>query len=151
MALATYIITPSMVPSVICLDVASGVSLPLLPFWLPTEPLLHQVKAAVWSPDGSTLVYVPETDKQASPDLEFWSQLVTMPVGGGSHRVLDSRSSDDKVIGTDIAWSNDGKLLAYSLYPWDGPELSPTMRVVDAVTGQVKVTVANATGASWSQ
>jgi Tol biopolymer transport system component len=142
---------------VMCLDATTGKRSLMPSFWLPSSPqpdVPYAVRSAAWSPDGSRVAYVTTTEWPSIPEQPrvIWSQLVVMPVTGGSHIVLDSRITSDSgcYISWDVAWSGDGKLLAYDLSPWPGSGDSQ-LRIVDAATGEAKASTANAGDAAWSQ
>jgi hypothetical protein len=149
--MTTYTMSSSVAPSTVCVNVSTRERVALPPFWVPDERLGYLVKSAVWSPEGSELAYVPTSDKHMLPDFETLTDVVTMPVAGGSHTLLDSYSSVQSAIGLGIAWSRDGSKLVYEVYGPMGSDDPPQLRIVDAVSGQVSAVVANAQQPSWDQ
>ncbi len=85
-------------------------------FTLPTEggqvkelstgmPFVHH---ACFSPDGKKIAFVGEQEQQK----DVWTySIYTMPAEGGSPQKLSSES--DNVEGAQIAWSPDGRYLAF--------------------------------------
>jgi Tol biopolymer transport system component len=61
-----------------------------------------------WSPDGKTIAFVSYRKNEKNT---FLSHIYTIPAEGGQVRQLTSES--DRVAWSTIAWSPDGKLLAY--------------------------------------
>jgi Tol biopolymer transport system component len=85
-------------------------------FTLPTEGgevtelatgLRHELYYPCWSPDGRQIAFV----SQEWPGAGLINSIYTMPAEGGSPRKLTSES--DNVDEGQIAWSPDGKYLAY--------------------------------------
>jgi Tol biopolymer transport system component len=64
-----------------------------------------------WSPDGKTIAYVRKRTDKANSTGFRGVNICTVPVNGGEPKVLTSDS--DSVKSCPIAWSPDGRLIAY--------------------------------------
>ena len=103
------------------------------------------VSQPCWSPDGKAIAFVgsEETSKK-----DVWlSQIYTMPAEGGKPRRLTS--PEDRVLEAKIAWSPDGKHIAYysmdndlRLVPLDG---GPSRVLLKSLEGRLRYF-----GLAWS-
>jgi Tol biopolymer transport system component len=99
-------------------------------------PFVHH---ACLSPDGKQIAFIGEQEQQK----DVWTyNIYTMPAEGGSPRRLSSES--DNVEGAQIAWSPDGKYLAFQT--GDGK-----IRLLPAEGGSSQILVEGLKGpGSWS-
>jgi Tol biopolymer transport system component len=95
-----------------------------------------------WSPDGKTIAFVSYRKNEKNA---FLSHIYTIPAVGGEVRQLTSES--DGVAWSTIAWSPDGKLLAYFS--------KEAVRIIPAVGGESRDAVKTGpinphSGLAWS-
>ena len=87
-----------------------------------------------WSPDGKTIAFVRAKDNpnmtEALKDANIW----LVPTAGGEPRQLTSKS--DAFVAGSIAWSPDGRLLAYFSADKEWSEESMSLRVIPVDGGQ---------------
>ncbi len=96
-----------------------------------------------WSPDGNSIAFISGEKKEENG---FVSHIYTIPAEGGEVRQLTSES--DRVAWSTIAWSPDGKFLAYF-------SKDLTVKVIPAAGGEsrdvVKVgPIDSHSGLAWS-
>jgi Tol biopolymer transport system component len=107
----------------------------------------HGDKNPCWSPDGKFIAYTRAEQKQINEEtVSFWN-IYTIPSQGGAPKRITS-ALPDKVYGTSIDWSPDGKWIAY--YSHDDE-----IRIIPAESGESRVVVDKVEcnyyfGLSWS-
>jgi hypothetical protein len=136
------------------IDVRSRAVVAPLPFWLPEDSSSKRyvVTWAVWSPDGAQMAYVLSLEDYSLLGRDVPSYLVTMPVVGGSHAVLDSSDSLDRWIMGAVTWSRDARFVAYVVeHNSDDWQSSYELRIIDSRTGAVVAEIADAYSPAWSR
>ena len=100
-----------------------------------------------WSPDGKLIAFTRAEQKQIDQEtVSFWNIYVIPSQGGAPKRITSAQP--DKVYGTSIDWSPDGKWIAY--YSHD-----EEIRVIPAESGESRIVVDKLEcnyhfGLSWS-
>jgi len=108
------------------------------PTQLTNAPAPQSDKFPCWSPDGKAIAFVRTRNSQNIIERFTEADIFILPAAGGEPRQLTAEP--DMVAFGSIAWSPDGRLLAYfALNPeWPSPE-ETTIRVIPAEGGQSRV------------
>jgi Tol biopolymer transport system component/beta-lactamase regulating signal transducer with metallopeptidase domain len=108
------------------------------PRQLTSAPAPQSDKFPCWAPDGKAIAFVRTRDSQNIIKLFTEADIFILPAAGGEPRQLTAEH--DMVAFGSIAWSPDGKLLAYfALNPeWPSPE-ETTIRVISTEGGNSRV------------
>jgi Tol biopolymer transport system component len=108
------------------------------PTQLTNAPAPYSDKFPCWSPDGMAIAFVRTRNSQNIIERFTEADIFILPAAGGEPRQLTAEH--DMVAFGSIAWSPDGRLLAYfALNPeWPSPE-ETTIRVIPAKGGKSRV------------
>lgn len=90
-----------------------------------------------WSPDGKAIAFVRSRESENIGKLFTEADICIIPADGGEPRQLTSES--DMVAFGSIAWSPDGKLLAYLSIDNEWSPAGNTLRVIPAEGGESRV------------
>jgi Tol biopolymer transport system component len=90
-----------------------------------------------WSPDGKAIAFVRSRESENIGKLFTEADICIIPAAGGEPRQLTSES--DNVAFGSIAWSPDGKLLAYLSIDNEWSPAGNTLRVIPAEGGESRV------------
>jgi Tol biopolymer transport system component len=97
------------------------------------------VLSVAWSPDGSRIAYVDDSGLTSSSDGAVGDIYVVRPDGSDAHKVVQSFTG----LGQEIAWSPDGKRLAFE-------DKDQRISVVDADGGEAKALATDGETPAWS-
>jgi Tol biopolymer transport system component len=108
-----------------------------------TDPREGNALNPCWSPDGRWIAYTRQRSLGNAEDMEVW----LVPSAGGAAKRLTS--GDDQVAGAEIAWSPDGRTIAF--FGKDGTLRSiPASGGTARVLGEVGRSLLQHRGLSWS-
>lgn len=114
---------PEVTLDIFTIPVAGGLPTPL------KVPRSAEARFPCWSPDGKTIAFVA-TERIGEQEIRM--HIATVPASGGEMKRITSETDD--VLWSTVAWSPDGRRIAYFAADW-------TLRVIPAGGGTSRTIV----------
>jgi WD40-like Beta Propeller Repeat len=113
-----------------------------------TRPANVSVSDPAWSPDGRQIAFA----RWLGEDQRYETEIVVVPVDGGSERVVWRQRRDDRGSGVGLpVWSPDGARIAFTRSRLDRSfHFRFSLLLVDAAGGQPRLLARDAGDAAWS-